>query len=690
MTVSSTTARVAYTGDGATTVFAVPYPFLANSDVAVYIDDVKQGGGFTTSGAGGTSGTVTFVTAPANLSSVVILREMPYTQPTVLAPNGPFPAKSVEKMADRMMLGLQQFLDQIGRTLKFPISDGSPAADTIPARSARLGKYLAFDAGGDPVASIGTGADVGLRTDLAASSGSSLLGWIRSAVGAVARALSDILRDRVSVFDFMSPAQKADVRAGGVGLVDVTAAVQAAIKHAKTFSGTQTEVTLEWPAGGYNITSLNLVGASRIEMRALGNVNIYGTSVGGTSILDYDGGTITPTYSPIWSGNFAVQCAAGASYQYGVKFSFLTGARIDMSVSGPFSVNTIFINYCWDNEFKLTAGNSSGLAIPTVACGSNNVNRNNFNMRTTGAADLSIASIGFQVAGYANEIRGDFSSSQIGLNLYACTGCTFVSPYFEVNTKSVATQLNPQGNVFLGGLYQPSTNGCAFDLSSSYNTTIISPRIRGDVGVNRTAFVLGGGACYGLEVLTPMIDAATIDTIYTGTWRGPGNFAKDFKVLGAQWLSFPTAQVQSSDANTLDDYEEGTWTPVLTASTPGDLAVTYGTQLGTYTKIGRKVTVTFSINTSSFTWTTAVGNVQITGLPYTSDITYGLAVGTVMYTGVTLGGYTQINSVVNQNKNWIELWASNTAAVMYILHVSNLPSGGTVQLYGVISYNAPT
>lgn len=67
-----------------------------------------------------------------------------------------------------------------------------------------------------------------LPADLAASSGASLVGNIHPAAGAVARTLASESQDRVSVFDFMTVAQIADVRAG-TALVNVTTAIQAAI-----------------------------------------------------------------------------------------------------------------------------------------------------------------------------------------------------------------------------------------------------------------------------------------------------------------------------------------------------------------------------------------------------------------------------------------------------------------------------
>jgi len=65
-------------------------------------------------------------------------------------------------------------------------------------------------------------------------------------------------------------------------------------------------------------------------------------------------------------------------------------------------------------------------------------------------------------------------------------------------------------------------------------------------------------------------------------------------------------------ANKLDDYEEGTWTPVYNT---GYSSVSYLGQVGVYTKIGNMVELKFYLNVNS---TTASGNLTITGLPFTS------------------------------------------------------------------------
>lgn len=75
-----------------------------------------------------------------------------------------------------------------------------------------------------------------------------------------------------------------------------------------------------------------------------------------------------------------------------------------------------------------------------------------------------------------------------------------------------------------------------------------------------------------------------------------------------------------SGSNTLNEYEEGTWTPVLTFTTPGDVSVSYVNQVGTYTRVGNRVILDMVL-TCTPTYTTASGSVQITGAPFTAGAT---------------------------------------------------------------------
>ena len=97
-------------------------------------------------------------------------------------------------------------------------------------------------------------------------------------------------------------------------------------------------------------------------------------------------------------------------------------------------------------------------------------------------------------------------------------------------------------------------------------------------------------------------------------------------------IAFPATQSSSSDANTLDDYEEGTWTPGITFG-GGSTGVTYSaTNGGFYTKVGRLVTLTFVLDVTNKGSSTGVA--VITGVPF-SCINFqggrgGVAIG---YTG---------------------------------------------------------
>ena len=82
-------------------------------------------------------------------------------------------------------------------------------------------------------------------------------------------------------------------------------------------------------------------------------------------------------------------------------------------------------------------------------------------------------------------------------------------------------------------------------------------------------------------------------------------------------ISFPATQSASTDANTLDDYEEGTFTPTLVGfSTAG--TTTYSAQTGLYTKIGRQVTYIVNL---VITATTGTGAALLGGFPFTFNST---------------------------------------------------------------------
>lgn len=92
-------------------------------------------------------------------------------------------------------------------------------------------------------------------------------------------------------------------------------------------------------------------------------------------------------------------------------------------------------------------------------------------------------------------------------------------------------------------------------------------------------------------------------------------------------ITFPATQSASSNANTLDDYEEGTWTPTLTTTGTNFTSVTYNASTsGKYTKIGNMVYVQGLMETTAVTKGSASGFPLIGGLPFSkaSDNQFGM------------------------------------------------------------------
>ena len=82
------------------------------------------------------------------------------------------------------------------------------------------------------------------------------------------------------------------------------------------------------------------------------------------------------------------------------------------------------------------------------------------------------------------------------------------------------------------------------------------------------------------------------------------------QLTGGQ-IKFPATHIPSADGNTLDDYEEGTWTPTVT---PSSGSLTQFTSSGVYVKVGRLVTITGDFQFQIVG--TASGSVSVGGVPF--------------------------------------------------------------------------
>nr|BAR37484.1 putative tail fiber [uncultured Mediterranean phage uvMED] len=159
MTVSSTTVKNSYSGNGSTTQFAYGYKIFADSDLIVIIrsaagtETVKTlTTHYTVAGAGDASGgSITFTTGntPASGETVVIIREVPQTQAIDYIANDPFPAESHEEGLDRATMTTQQVQEELNRSIKLSRTNTMTSTEFTVGATDRANKILAFDSSGE-------------------------------------------------------------------------------------------------------------------------------------------------------------------------------------------------------------------------------------------------------------------------------------------------------------------------------------------------------------------------------------------------------------------------------------------------------------------------------------------------------------------------------------------------------------
>jgi hypothetical protein len=160
MTVSSTTVKNSYSGNGSTTQFAYGYKIFADSDLIVIIRTDSTGAEtvktltthYTVAGAGDASGgSITFTSGntPASGETVVIIREVPQTQAIDYIANDPFPAESHEEGLDRATMTTQQVQEELNRSLKISRTNTMTSTEFTVGATDRANKVLSFDSSGE-------------------------------------------------------------------------------------------------------------------------------------------------------------------------------------------------------------------------------------------------------------------------------------------------------------------------------------------------------------------------------------------------------------------------------------------------------------------------------------------------------------------------------------------------------------
>ena len=158
MTVSSTTVKQSYSGNGSTSAFT--YSFLINSTAELKViirtnstgtETVKSiGTHYNVSDSAG-SGTVTFTSGniPASGETVVLIRDTNLTQATDYVENDPFPAESHESALDKLTLQTQELQEELDRSIKLSRTNTMTSTEFTVGSTDRANKILAFDSSGE-------------------------------------------------------------------------------------------------------------------------------------------------------------------------------------------------------------------------------------------------------------------------------------------------------------------------------------------------------------------------------------------------------------------------------------------------------------------------------------------------------------------------------------------------------------
>jgi hypothetical protein len=193
--------------------------------------------------------------------------------------------------------------------------------------------------------------------------------------------------------------------------------------------------------------------------------------------------------------------------------------------------------------------------------------------------------------------------------------------------------------VALSGIITPTNVVTATSTTTLTNKTLTGAVVNGTVGAT-----------------TPSTVVAT--TVKASTTMGVGGATPSASGSG---ISFPATQSASSDANTLDDYEEGTFTPTVRgASTAG--TYTLNNVIAYYTKVGNQVTCWAKFGFSAASGGT--GEITIESLPFSYKASSSIA-GSIITNSLNTSAASS-NGMVVQNTT-----AGSAASLFIALNIDN-------------------
>jgi hypothetical protein len=161
-------------------------------------------------------------------------------------------------------------------------------------------------------------------------------------------------------------------------------------------------------------------------------------------------------------------------------------------------------------------------------------------------------------------------------------------------------------------------------------------------------------------------------TLISATTIGVGGATPSGSGAG---ITFPATQSASSDANTLDDYEEGTWNISISDGT-----TSVGPFIANYVKIGKIVTIQFTLYQLNITTLSTSAQLRITGLPFSAAFEQFYANGGIW------ANDSGRNYFINTEGTIMRLWESLNINDVTLVSRSDFSNTTNMSFYGTYSY----
>lgn len=222
---------------------------------------------------------------------------------------------------------------------------------------------------------------------------------------------------------------------------------------------------------------------------------------------------------------------------------------------------------------------------------------NTITIRTSNADRVVVDSAGFTGFGASSQINHPFRITARPTTL----GASPIAAWDGTTTPGISFNDNYPG-VNFNGMYKYNPSGGTYYMGNGSLATIYL-----DPTSNNSDILISTANTGTANTISSPIERVRFNQFGIGLGQGVPS--------SGMGIRFPAAQSASSDPNTLDDYEEGSWSPLLQA-TGGNPTVNYAEQFGRYVKIGRMVTVQFYLATNSYSG--GSGTLRFGGLPFAS------------------------------------------------------------------------